>query len=545
MNDLTQSDHFLESKEERKEEKKLEKNGGEETENKISKGDPSDSSSNNALPPSCTTGSFPLEGPMPEKRATSAQRRSKSRSKSRSPVRSSTIEPPAETPLEASLDDLVNSLNLEPKAEWHAPKTGLYEQFSSSEIEVRLANPREDPNSPLYSVTRFEDLDLSPELLRGLYAMNFTKPSKIQEKALPLLLSDPPTNLIAQSQSGTGKTAAFTLTMLKRADPSLPCTQAVCIANTRELAKQIAEVLLQMSVHTDLKVGVAVKEESGQHRSARRTKMTDHIVVGTPGTLLDMARKHVMDFSSVRVLVFDEADAILDAQNLMEQAQGVRKLVHPQAQILLFSATFPEKVKLFAQRFAPRANMLILRREEVKVEAIKQFFMRVNADKKCLKLSDLYGLLTVGQSIIFVKTRRSAYEVHAFMAQEGHQVSVLTGNDTPTQRDAVMEEFRKGKSKVLVSTDVLSRGIDVPQINLVVNYDMPVEENGQPDFEAYVHRIGRTGRFGRSGVSINFIDSERAERMQNEITGSYGMSVMEMPPDLEVMEKMLKQFRFS
>ncbi|KAJ1503222.1 RNA helicase required for poly(A+) mRNA export [Coelomomyces lativittatus] len=479
---------------------------------------------------------LPLEGPIQEKRATSAQRtRSKSRSKSRSPTRP----PIGQAPLESAL----NSLSLKKDEPAYISNTGLYEQFASSEIEVRLANPREDPNSPLYSVTRFEDLNLPPELLRGLYAMNYTRPSKIQEKALPLLLSNPPTNLIAQSQSGTGKTAAFTLTMLKRSDPNVAITQAVCIVNTRELAIQVAEVLKKMSVHTDLKIGLAVKEDNPMQR---RDKINDHILIGTPGTLMDLARKKIINLSNVKVLVFDEADAILDSQNLMEQAQKVRKSIHQKAQILLFSATFPEKVKEFATVFAPNANMLILRREEVKVEAIKQFWIRVSSQNdKCAKLSDLYGLLTVGQSIIFVKTRQSAYNVAEFMRSEGHQVSVLTGADSPQQRDMTMDEFRQGRSKVLISTDVLSRGIDVPQINLVINYDMPVDETGKPDYETYVHRIGRTGRFGRSGVSINFIDGERAEKMQKDITESYRMSVTEMPSDLNVMEKMLKKFRFS
>ncbi|KAJ3365629.1 RNA helicase required for poly(A+) mRNA export [Allomyces javanicus] len=423
----------------------------------------------------------------------------------------------------------------------HLEPTGLHETFfDKDEIVVTLAN-RDDPNSPLYSVSRFEDLGLTPELLRGLYGMNFTKPSKIQERALPLLLRDPPTNLIAQSQSGTGKTAAFALTMLSRIDWSIAPTkpQALCLVNTRELAVQIEDVVKQMGVHTPVQVAMAVKDAHG-----RGQKVIGHVVVGTPGTVLELARRRQLDLSGIKVLVLDEADTMLDAQNLGEQAGRVRPLVPSTAQVLLFSATFPDKVKAFAASFAPSANLLSLAPQDIKVDAIRQFCIRVpSRAAKFDTLSDLYGLLTVGQSIIFVHTRATAVDLTARMQAEGHQVAVLTGELTPAQRDRVMAEFRSGSAKVLIATNVLSRGIDVPQVNLVVNYDLPMDENRQPDFEAYVHRIGRTGRFGRAGVAINLIDSGHALKMQQQITAAYGMAVTEMPRDYDVMERLLRQIR--
>ncbi|KAJ3365613.1 RNA helicase required for poly(A+) mRNA export [Allomyces javanicus] len=436
---------------------------------------------------------------------------------------------------DAALEADLNDLTLEqPKA------TGLYEEFESHEIEVTLAND----SHAATAATTFEALGLAPELLKGLYAMNFTKPSKVQERALPLLLRDPPTNLIAQSQSGTGKTAAFALTMLSRIDYTATNAppQAVCMTNTRELALQIVKVVREMGQFTPVKVCMAVKDEV-----PRGAKVTDHIVIGTPGTILDLNRKRQLDFKNVKVLVLDEADAMLDAQNLGEQSRRVRQVMPKTAQVLLFSATFPDHVKSFATAFAPSANMIVLKREEVKVEAIKQFYLRVKGDKvaKFEKLSDLYGLLTVGQSIIFTQTKATAMDVAKRMQAEGHQVSMITGDLLPADRDQVMADFRSGKSKVLIATNVLARGIDVPQINLVVNYDLPVDEAGRPDLEVYVHRIGRTGRFGRSGVSINFIDGERAMSIQNKIVAHYAMQVTEMPDDFEAMEKMLRDFKFN
>ncbi|KAL7753189.1 RNA helicase required for poly(A+) mRNA export [Sorochytrium milnesiophthora] len=418
--------------------------------------------------------------------------------------------------------------------------TGLSENFNDTSIQVTLADAQADPNSPLYSVKRFEDLGLSPELLRGLYAMNYTKPSKIQERALPLLLREPYQNLIAQSQSGTGKTAAFTLTMLSRVDPNIKAPQALCLSNTRELTVQNADVAKRMSSQMkDVDVAVLVKDAI-----PRGTKITSQVVVGTPGLVFDMIRKRLFDTSQIKVLVLDEADNMLDMQSMGEQSRRVKQLVPPNVQVLLFSATFPDEVKRFASMFAPHANMITLRQEEIKVEAIKQFFVRINSpQEKFAKLSDIYGLLTVGQSIIFVARKETADDLARRMVAEGHAVSNIHGGLDPATRDVVMKDFREGRSKVLIATNVLARGIDIPQVNLVVNYDMPTLPGQQPDYESYVHRIGRTGRFGRQGVSINFIDSPRAQDMQNRITSQYGMDVVEMPSDFDVMEKMLKQMR--
>lgn len=231
--------------------------------------------------------------------------------------------------------------------------------------------------------------------------MNFRKPSKIQERALPLLLHNPPANLIGQSQSGTGKTAAFVLNLLARIDLSQKSPQGLVLAPSRELARQIVGVVQTMGQFmTELKVDVAVPDPS------RRGPLTGQIVVGTPGTVMDLMRKRLLNQATLKVLVLDEADNMLDQQGLGDQCKRVKQMLPPQIQVTLFSATFPDAVLRFAQQFAPNANMITLKHEELTVEGIKQFFFDCDSEEtKYNTLVQFYGLLTISSSIIFCKVR--------------------------------------------------------------------------------------------------------------------------------------------
>jgi ATP-dependent RNA helicase DDX19/DBP5 len=237
------------------------------------------------------------------------------------------------------------------------------------------------------------------EALKGIYHMNFRKPSKIQERALPLLLKNPANNLIAQSQSGTGKTAAFVLNILARVDLSQKTAQALVIAPSRELARQIVGVVQTMGTFMgELKVDVAVPDPT------RRGPLTGQVVVGTPGTVMDLIRKRLLNAQTLKVLVLDEADNMLDQQGLGDQCKRVRQLMPKDIQVTLFSATFPDQVLAFAQHFAPNSNMITLKHEELTVEGIKQFFFDCDSEEtKYNTLVQFYGLLTISSSIIFCK----------------------------------------------------------------------------------------------------------------------------------------------
>lgn len=212
------------------------------------------------------------------------------------------------------------------------------------------------------------------------------------------------------------------------------------------------------------------------------------------------------------------------------------------AQIILFSATFPTEVEGFAKRFAPSANELRLKTEELSVEGIKQLYMDCDSEEhKYDVLLELYGLLTIGQSIIFCKRRDTADKIAQKMQAEGHSVASLHGALTPEERDRVIDSFREGKSKILLTTNVIARGIDISQVNMVVNYDMPLDSKGRPDPETYLHRIGRTGRFGRVGVSINFTHDRRSWEEMNAIQQYFGKPMIKVPTDdLEELERVVK-----
>jgi ATP-dependent RNA helicase DDX19/DBP5 len=313
-------------------------------------------------------------------------------------------EAPAETPAAATEESSLAAAQVDGSG---PPGNGSSLGETDFRVEVKLADRQKDPNDPLFSVKSFEELKLSEELLKGIRNMNFRKPSKIQEKALPLLLMNPPTNMIAQSQSGTGKTAAFSLNILSRIDINNVTPQALVLAPSRELARQILGVITHMGQFMPGLTTMAVIPDS----SKRNQRYDAHVLVGTPGTVMDMCRRRYVDAKNMKILVLDEADNMLDQQGLGEQCTRVKALLPKNMQTVLFSATFPQHVIQYAQRFAPDANVLTLAHEELSIEGIKQLYIDINgqADKYDTLLK-FYGLMTQASSIIFVRvssTRRT------------------------------------------------------------------------------------------------------------------------------------------
>ncbi|KXT03918.1 hypothetical protein AC578_9255 [Pseudocercospora eumusae] len=376
------------------------------------------------------------------------------------------------------------------------------------DVDVKLADLQGDPNNPLYSIKSFDELNLKDELLRSLSIMSFQRPSKIQERALPLLLKDPPQNLIGQSQSGTGKTAAFVLNMLQRVDLNSKKPQAIVLAPTRELARQIAGVCHLMGSILE-RNGLVITEAVRDVNS--RSNVEGQIVVGTAGTIVEKLKRRQIDAREIKILTLDEADNMLDLQGMGDQCKRVKALLPKNTQIVLFSATFPPQVFAFAEQFAPGANQITLQVEQLTVKGIKQMYLDCqNDEEKYAALTRFYGLMTIASSIIFVKRRDTAAEIERRMTAEGHTVASLTGALEGTDRDEVFRKFRDGEAKVLITTNVLARGIDVQTVTMVVNYDIPETVDGQPDFETYLHRIGRTGRFGRTGAALSFVHDRKS-----------------------------------
>lgn len=370
--------------------------------------------------------------------------------------------------------------------------------------------------------------------------MGFRKPSKIQERALPLLLKNPPQNFVGQSQSGTGKTAAFLLNILQRIDLNTHNPQAIVLAPTRELAKQIANgcsVMGTMLQDKGLEIYQAVPDPA--HRGK---PVQGQVVVGTPGTVMDLLRRRQLNSRDVKILTIDEADNMLDLQGMGDQCRRIKQALNANTQIVLFSATFPQNVLEFVAVFCPKANTITLQVEELTVKGIKQLYLDCqNDEEKYNSLVKFYGLMTIASSIIFVKERVTAAEIERRMTAEGHTVAQLTGALEGADRDAVFERFRNGTAKVLIATNVLSRGIDVRTVTMVVNYDIPETHDGMPDYETYLHRIGRTGRFGRTGVALSFVHNRDSWQQLMKICKHFQVEPTRLDTtDWDNVERMLK-----
>ncbi|CAO2839444.1 unnamed protein product [Amaranthus hypochondriacus] len=396
-------------------------------------------------------------------------------------------------------------------------------------------------DTPYTSAKRFEDLNLSEELLKGLYVvMRFERPSKIQAITLPMILTPPYKNLIAQAHNGSGKTTCFNLGMLSRVDPKLQAPQALCICPTRELAIQNLEVLQKMGTYTGISAERAVPEnlDNPSHTPInKRAPVTAQVIIGTPGTIKKWISFKKLSLVNMKILVFDEADHMLAEDGFRDDSLRIMndiKKIAPKCQVLLFSATFSERVKSFVERTIHNYNQLFVKKEELSLESVKQYKVRCPDElakikvvgEKILELGQ-----KLGQTIIFVRTRNSAGYLHRALTDLGYEVTTIQGALTHDDRDKIVKEFKDGLTKVLISTDLLARGFDQSQVNLVVNYDLPVKYDArtEPDCEVYLHRVGRAGRFGRKGAVFNLISDDRDDMIMGKIENHFGAKVVEVP----------------
>jgi translation initiation factor 4A len=371
-------------------------------------------------------------------------------------------------------------------------------------------------------VKSFDDMTLKDDLLRGIYAYGFEKPSSIQQRGIMPILAGHDT--IAQAQSGTGKTATFSISVLQKIDTSMKRTQALLLAPTRELAQQIQKVVRALGDFTDITSHACV----GGTRVGDDIKILRagvQVVVGTPGRVYDMITRGVMNLKSVKMFVLDEADQMLD-RGFKEQIYDVFQHLPHTVQVCLFSATMPEEILDISKRFMRDPVRILVKKEEVTLEGIKQFYVSVEReDWKFDTLCDLYETLTITQAIIYCGTKRKVNWLTDKMIQKDFTVSSMHGDMLQNERELIMKEFRSGSSRVLITTDLLARGIDVQQVSLVINYDLPGNR------ENYIHRIGRSGRFGRKGVAINFVTTDDV-RLLRELEAFYNTTIEEMPMDV-------------
>lgn len=369
------------------------------------------------------------------------------------------------------------------------------------------------------AVDSFDDMQLKPELLRGIYAYGFERPSAIQQRAITPVANGK--DVIAQAQSGTGKTAAFAVSLLQKVDVSLQETQAIILAPTRELATQIHTVVVALGDYTDVTSlacvgGTSIRDDMSKLRDGIQ------IVVGTPGRVLDIIRRGLLKTSAVKVLCIDEADEML-SQGFTTQIYDTFQLLPSDIQVALFSATMPAEVLDVTSKFMRDPIRILVKKDELTLEGIKQFYIAVEKEGwKLDTLCDIYDTVNITQAVIFCNTRRKVDILTEQMQSREFTVSAMHGDMDQQERKNLMKEFRTGASRVLITTDLLARGIDVQQVSLVINYDLPTNR------ENYIHRIGRGGRFGRKGVAINFVTSNDVA-MLRDIEKFYSTQIDEMP----------------
>ena len=398
---------------------------------------------------------------------------------------------------------------------------------------------RADPDSPLHSVKSFEEMRLRKELLQGIYSMGFTKPSKIQETALPILLADPPQNMLAQSQSGTGKTAAYILAILSRVDPELKYPQALVLSPTYELAVQIRDVCAEMGKFCpEIKTALVVRDSKRPS-----SRMEEQVVIGTPGTIKKWTQQRptqCLNMKKIKVFVLDEADVMLSLQGHSTLTISLRRMIDPSCQTILFSATYDQSVIEFAPKIASNLIKITLRKEEESLDNIRQVYIVCRStEEKYECLSYIYGVICIGQSIIFCQTRKTAYDIAMRMVDEGMPVALLTGELDVERRMAILRRFRNGMERLLITTNVCSRGLDIAQVTLVINYDLPYDViNRRPDYESYLHRIGRSGRFGHQGLAVNFVDDQRSLENLMAIEKHFGRPIEKLNNSFEDIEKL-------
>lgn len=400
---------------------------------------------------------------------------------------------------------------------------------ASISIPIDISGSSIVESSDIKIYTSFDDMPIPADLLRGIYAYGFEKPSKIQEKAIVPIVDG--RDIIAQAQSGTGKTGTFVIGTIPKIDVNLMKPQVLVMVPTRELAQQIAKVASGIGHYMGDGKGIRVYTATGGppvHEDIRALDRGVHFLVGTPGRIYDLLNRKAFSTSTVRALILDEADQMLE-DRFREQVHCILSMGFPKTtQVCLLSATMIPEVVEVARSLLHNPLQILLPAEEVTLEGIKQYYVYVPREEMKLDtLCDLYEHLNISQAIIYCSTRQKVEWLSDQMVKRGFDLKYIHGDMDLHERKTQMDSFRSGQCRVLISTDLLARGIDVQQVSLVINYELPVQR------ENYIHRIGRSGRFGRKGASINLI-SDRERRVQADIESFYKTVVSELPETLDL-----------
>jgi ATP-dependent RNA helicase DDX6/DHH1 len=404
--------------------------------------------------------------------------------------------------------------------------TAVAQRGEDAEWKGKLALPPKDTRIRTEDVTatkgcQFEDYFLKRELLMGIFEKGFEAPSPIQEEAIPIALAG--RDILARAKNGTGKTAAFCIPVLERIDPSKNEIQALLLVPTRELALQTAQVCKELGKYLGIDVvvttgGTSLKDDIMRFHSSV------HVVVATPGRILDLAQKNVAKLGTCKVLVMDEADKLL-SEDFQKIVEDLISMLPEERQIMLFSATFPVTVKQFKEKFLKKQYVINLM-DELTLKGVTQYYAFVEEKQKVHCLNTLFSKLSINQSIIFCNSVNRVELLAKKITELGYSCFYIHAKMLQSHRNRVFHDFRNGHCRNLVSSDLFTRGIDIQSVNVVINFDFPKNS------ETYLHRVGRSGRFGHLGLAVNLITYDDRLNLY-KIEQELGTEIKAIPPQIE------------
>jgi translation initiation factor 4A len=378
-----------------------------------------------------------------------------------------------------------------------------------------------EPEDINMSFNKWDDLDIDPNLLRGIYNYGFEDPSPIQKQAIIPIIKK--RDIIAQAQSGTGKTGTFVISSLSHVDVASKTTQILILAPTHELSKQIAHVMegigsMMNGLHIKVLIGGSYIDSDIEYFRNN----TPHVIVGCPGRVFDMIRRNHIIAENIKLVVLDEADEMLSS-GFKDQVYNIFRYCNKDIQVALFSATLPTYIYDITNKFMRNPIKIEVLAEKLTLEGISQYYVAVDDDReKYDVLKNLYSNISVSQCIIYCNSVQRVMDLYEAMKSDNFPVCAIHSSMDKNERDVAFTDFKSGKSRVLISSNVTARGIDIQQVSIVINFDIP------KDIHTYIHRIGRSGRWGRKGIAINFITRRDIIKMK-EIETYYNTQINELP----------------
>jgi len=400
--------------------------------------------------------------------------------------------------------------------------------MSTTETEVIEARDVNDVVlDPSFKINSWDELEIDSLLLRGIYSYGFEVPSIIQQQAIkPLIMKK---DIVVQAQSGTGKTATFTIGALANVDVKDNNTQVLVLSPTKELTIQTAKVFTGLgSMMEGLRVQALYGGSVVEEGSTFSNKKTPHVICGCPGRVFDMMRRNRISSKKIKLVILDEADEMLSA-GFKEQVYNIFQYFSSTIQVALVSATLPDSINAIIEKIMRNPVRISVKREALTLEGIAQYYIAVDDDRqKYATLKDLYGLISISSSIIYCNSVKRVQDLYEAMKEDDFSVCRIHSGMDKEERAKAFDDFRSGRTRVLISSNVTARGIDIQQVSVVVNFDIPKCVN------VYLHRIGRSGRWGRKGIGINMITRRDVAKLK-EIEQHYATQISEMPGNLDFL----------